>query len=189
MLSTDPDSVPLTVNKEVRLVPPEIEALQGACSDQMRERKQVCSGSEVIVCGKNAGLRSYREPALLGSPRKNASCSEFQGASSDSFKSLMEVQFTYHKILLSKGTIPRSLVYYRAVQPAAQSNFRASPSLPKGMAVPINAHSVVPEIHPQALPSTSLLSVSVDMPVLNMIPFPANGITQHMGVFCVASFT
>lgn len=99
--------MPLTVNKEVRLMPPEIEALQGACSDQMRERKQVCSGSEVIVSGKNAGQRGLqKEPALVGSPGKNASCSEFQGASSASFKSLMEVQFTYHKILLSKGTIP-----------------------------------------------------------------------------------
>lgn len=61
MLSTDPDSVPLTVNKEVRLMPLEMEALQGACSDQTRERKQVCSGSEVIVCGKNAGPRGCVE--------------------------------------------------------------------------------------------------------------------------------
>lgn len=75
MLSTDPDSVPLTVNKEVRLLPPETDALQDAHSDQMRERKQVCSGSEVILCRKNAGPFGQREAVLLGSLGKNASCS------------------------------------------------------------------------------------------------------------------
>lgn len=38
MLSTDPDSAPLTVNKEVRLLPPEINALQDARSDWMRKK-------------------------------------------------------------------------------------------------------------------------------------------------------
>lgn len=66
MLSTDPDSVPLTVNKEVRLLPPETDALQDVRSDQMRERKQVCSGSEVILCRKNAGPSGQRKAVLLG---------------------------------------------------------------------------------------------------------------------------